>query len=141
MTGRQEHPGTGYTLRGVQTMRVDCAALARSLGIEHVVTVNPYDLLQLEKVLTEEINRPEPSVIISEAPCVLHRRDATRATKPYAVQEAACIGCKACLQLGCPAIEWQDGTPKGVARINEPLCAGCTICAQVCAKGAIQQKA
>ena len=32
MTGRQDHPGTGFTLQGEETFSVDLAKLARSLG-------------------------------------------------------------------------------------------------------------
>ncbi len=140
MTGRQEHPGTGYTLMGEPTKSVDYRALSSALGIDHVCTVNPYDLQELERVITAEINRPEPSVIVSEAPCVLHRRDKTSREAPFAVAAEECIGCKACLQIGCPAIEWRPGEPRGTAFINPALCNGCTVCAQVCKKDAIRQQ-
>jgi indolepyruvate ferredoxin oxidoreductase alpha subunit len=137
MTGRQEHPGTGYTLANAPAGRVDYRGLCSALGIEHIATVNPYDLGQVERVVRQETARPAPSVIIAEAPCVLHRRDAQRGRAAYAVDEAACVGCKACLQLGCPAIEWRGADDAARAFIQPGLCTGCTVCAQVCPKHAI----
>ena len=137
MTGRQEHPGTGYTLRGEETKSTDYESLCSALGIEHVVRVNPYDLKQIETVLKEEINRPEPSVILSDAPCVLYRRGKKPGDRPLKVIEADCVGCKACLQIGCPAIEWHKQEKGGKAFINQVLCTGCSVCAQLCNAGAI----
>ncbi len=137
MTGRQEHPGTGFTLMGKPAKQVNYEHLCRALGIEHIRKVNPYDLAQVKSVIQEEINRPEASVILSEAPCVLHRREFKASGKAYTVDEAACIGCRACLQIGCPALEWHNDGDKGKAYINQGLCTGCTVCAQICKKTAI----
>jgi indolepyruvate ferredoxin oxidoreductase alpha subunit len=141
MTGRQEHPGTGFTIRGEETKSVDIESLCSALGVDSVKKVDPYDLAQLKSVLVEEINRPEPSVIIAEAPCVLHRRREKASEGPFSIEEETCVGCKTCLQIGCPAIEWQEGeNGKGKARINHPLCTGCSLCAQLCKKTAILRK-
>ncbi|MBW1774451.1 MAG: indolepyruvate ferredoxin oxidoreductase subunit alpha, partial [Deltaproteobacteria bacterium] len=43
MTGGQDHPGTGRTLQGEETVRVDFVKLVQSLGIRRVRTVDPYD--------------------------------------------------------------------------------------------------
>jgi ferredoxin len=65
------------------------------------------------------------------------------------VESSECIGCKACLQLGCPALEWvllppQDQAAlekkKGEAFVNPTLCTGCELCSQLCRKGAIRKK-
>jgi indolepyruvate ferredoxin oxidoreductase alpha subunit len=147
MTGRQDHPGTGFTLQGEETFQVDLAKLARSLGVKHVKVVNPYDLAAAERVIKREVQRPEPSVIISRAPCVLSRRERTGPEKPFSVDADLCLGCRTCLRLGCPAIKWikEDGTGpqgkkrKGRAAIENFLCNGCTLCAQVCKCGAIKE--
>ena len=99
--------------------------------------MDPYYLRQTEEIITEEINRPEPSVIISQRPCKLYRRVKQPQTAPYTVREDLCKGCKDCLQIGCPALQWkvQDATEK--AFINQALCAGCSICSQLCPVDAI----
>ncbi len=152
MTGAQENPATGKTLRGDPTRRLDLAALCRALGVEHVYTVNPHDTEGTESVLRREIGRPEPSVIITEAPCALlseHRK----AKRPvYEAIPDLCAGCKACGRLGCPAIEWvsfapgeaaargKKATQKGMARINPLLCDGCDQCPPLCKWKAIRER-
>ncbi len=146
MTGRQDHPGTGCTLRGEETFEVDLTKLAKALGVKHVKTINPYDLAAVERVIKKEVKRPEPSLIISRAPCVLSRRERKVSGKPLAVDSNLCAGCRSCLRLGCPAVAWvkEEGTNatgkkrKGRAVIDEFLCNGCTLCAQVCKFGAIK---
>ena len=138
MTGRQEHPGTGFTLMGKPTKRIDFEALCMALGIEHVRVINPYDLAVVRSTLSEEINRPAPSVVIAQAPCVLHRREFRQTHQPFTVDPQACIGCKACLQIGCPALAWHPSGKRGTACIDSALCTGCTLCAQICKKEAIQ---
>jgi indolepyruvate ferredoxin oxidoreductase alpha subunit len=140
MTGRQEHPGTGFTLMGQPARQVNYEVLCRALGIEHIRKINPYDLAQVKSVIQEEVNRPEASVILSEAPCVLHRREFKSTRKAHAVDTALCIGCRACLQIGCPALEWHNDGDKGTASIDQTLCTGCTVCAQICKKEAISEE-
>jgi indolepyruvate ferredoxin oxidoreductase alpha subunit len=137
MTGRQDHPGTGFTLQGEKTKGVDYESLCRALGVDHVVTVDPFDMAHLESVVKQEIIRPEPSVIISQAPCVLHRRDAKAPARAFMVREEGCTGCGECLKLGCPAIERLRDKDGKKAFINPSLFYGCGVCAQVCKEGAI----
>jgi indolepyruvate ferredoxin oxidoreductase, alpha subunit len=137
------------TIREEKTTKVDYVKLVKALGIKHVKKVDPFDLKTLNKVLKKEINRPEPSVIITDSPCVLYRRVEKGGKKPMLyVERSECIGCKACLQIGCPALEWVTLLPqdqaalkkkKGEAFINPSLCIGCELCSQLCRKGAIRK--
>jgi indolepyruvate ferredoxin oxidoreductase alpha subunit len=150
MTGRQDHPGTGMTIKGDTTSKVDYVKLAKALGVKQVKKVDPFNLKKLQTILRREVNRPEPSVVISDAPCVLFRRIEKAGPRPLLhVESSDCIGCKACLQLGCPALEWvtlsQEVTgtqskKKGESYVNPSLCVGCEVCAQICKKGAIKKQ-
>lgn len=153
MTGGQEHPGTGFTMRGEPTVRVDYARLAESLGVKHIRSINPYQVRATMDALKEEIARPELSVILSEAPCILNRREYAPFTSRYTIAQDECIGCRTCIRLGCPALGWTalpaskaDGggqkarKRKGYAAIDPLLCIGCSICEQVCATGAIRKR-
>jgi indolepyruvate ferredoxin oxidoreductase, alpha subunit len=141
MTGRQENPASGFTLNGIESPSVNLPDLCRALGIKHVQVVDPHDLEATRTVLEQEMARPEPSVIITNRPCCLIKGD-ERFIKGQilAVDQAKCTGCRACLRIGCPAIEWQpDGDgKKGKAAIDPLLCTGCTVCQQLCKFDAIK---
>src|SRR5512134_1827618 len=144
MTGAQENPSTGKTLRGEPTHRIDLPGLCRAIGVEHVYVVNPHDMEQTEAVLRREVARPAPSVVITEAPCALLPDHRKKKRPVYEVIAELCTGCKACSHLGCPAIEWVPFTPeeaaaagqrptqKGMAQINPLLCDGCNQCPPLC---------
>ncbi|NVN97937.1 MAG: indolepyruvate ferredoxin oxidoreductase subunit alpha [Geobacteraceae bacterium] len=142
MTGRQENPASGYTLAGVKAPEVDIPDLCRALGIKHVRILDPYDLEETKKVLQEEMSRAEPSVIITNRPCCLIKDD-SRFSKSALLEvvQSDCTGCKACLRIGCPAIEWQPDAEgkKGKSFIDPLLCTGCTVCQQLCKFNAIRQ--
>ncbi|MCX6557771.1 MAG: indolepyruvate ferredoxin oxidoreductase subunit alpha [Candidatus Aminicenantes bacterium] len=133
MTGHQENPGSGTTLMGETAPRIDIVKLVRDgLGLEHTYEVDGYDVKAIKELLKREILRPEPSVIVVRRPCILLYRKAK--WSPMRVDGEACTSCKVCLRLGCPAI---SSDADGKAFINEALCSGCGVCAQVCAFKAI----
>jgi indolepyruvate ferredoxin oxidoreductase alpha subunit len=151
MTGQQEHPATGYTMSGETAHRIDFVELGRVLGIENPRKVNPWNLEETENVIKEELEKDEPSLVISEGPCILLRRAFKKYNKPLQVDSTKCIGCKACVNLGCPAISYHpvegemavtaDGKKrKGISQIEASLCPGCHLCFQVCKFGAIQSQ-
>ena len=152
MTGMQEHPATGFTLQGDAAVKLDLEALSRSVGIEHVRTVNPYDLAQVRQVVKEELASSGPSVVIAQAPCVLFARANPVIGKPLYVDAEKCIGCKLCLGLACSPIAWRpfakmaEGSyvkktkkQEGIASIESVYCTGCLLCKQLCKSGAIQE--
>lgn len=140
MTGRQENPASGYMLNGESAPEVNIADLCRSLGIKHVRTVDPYDLKATSDAIHEEMERNAPSVIITDRPCCLikgqHRFEKGTVLE---VDQGRCTGCKACLRIGCPAIEWKPdpASGRGKAFIDPHLCTGCTVCQQLCKFGSI----
>jgi indolepyruvate ferredoxin oxidoreductase alpha subunit len=72
MTGLQEHPGTGRTLKHEPTGRVVFEDLARSLGVSNVHVVDPArDHEGFERALVSALDSPEPAVIVARHPCVL----------------------------------------------------------------------
>ncbi|MEI9476478.1 MAG: indolepyruvate ferredoxin oxidoreductase subunit alpha [Deltaproteobacteria bacterium] len=151
MTGSQEHPGTGYTIRGEKTHKIDFVELAKVLGIENIREVNPWNLEEAEKTIREEIEKDSPSLIVTKGPCILLRREFKKYNKPLVIDSTKCIGCKSCVNLGCPAISFQkvegemaftkDGKKrKGISTIEPTLCPGCHLCYQVCKFEAIQSQ-
>ena len=130
MTGHQENPGTGRTLKGERTHPFDFVAVGKAIGIDNPRVVDPYDLEATEQVVREEVARRGPSLIVSRRECVLLVRDRARLSR---VDAELCVGCKLCLRLGCPALSMSDE----MAVIDPLLCFGCGVCAQVCSKGAV----
>ncbi|OPZ60972.1 MAG: indolepyruvate ferredoxin oxidoreductase [Deltaproteobacteria bacterium ADurb.Bin510] len=131
MTGAQENPGTGQTLKGDPTSAIDIETLVRALNVPFVATVNPYEHQATLATVNQALETNGPAVIISKAPCVL-LRPKSLPFKPFKINPGRCTGCKACLKLGCPAIEFR---PK-LASIND-LCVGCGACVELCKFGAI----
>ncbi|MCL2760972.1 MAG: indolepyruvate ferredoxin oxidoreductase subunit alpha [Desulfuromonadales bacterium] len=140
MTGRQENPTSGFSLSGEVAPEVNIPQLCNSMGIKHVRIVDPHDLTETEKVLKEEMERTEPSVIITNRPCCLIKEEKRfKSGDINTVDTEKCSGCRACLKIGCPAIEWipaPDGK-KGKAKIDQLLCNGCDVCQQLCKFDAI----
>jgi indolepyruvate ferredoxin oxidoreductase alpha subunit len=129
MTGHQDHPGTGRTLRRDPTRALDFAKLARAVGVPHVWVVDPNNLAATRKTIAKAIRTPAPVLVIASRPCVLL---SPAAPDPVAINPEVCRGCKLCLELGCPALSLRDQP-----RVNPQLCVGCGLCSQVCRKGAI----
>ncbi len=143
MTGMQEHPGTGYTLMGGDTKKVNLNVLISALGIENIRVINPYNIKETQMAIKDELASSGPSVIISQSPCVLFKRANLKPAKPVKIDTDKCEGCKLCLGLNCPPIAWKNGAKKegskrkGVAVIDATFCNGCGLCVQVCKYGAI----
>ncbi|MBZ4672276.1 MAG: indolepyruvate ferredoxin oxidoreductase, alpha subunit [Deferribacteraceae bacterium] len=136
MTGHQPNPGTGITIKGEESPRINFELLCRAFGIKNVVTVDPFDVDECIRVLKEETSKEELSVIITNRPCIF--ADRTVITNPYFIDADKCTGCTACTRLGCPAITWDK--KKKIAMIDESLCTGCGLCPKVCRFNAIFQR-
>ncbi len=138
MTGMQEHPGTGYTLMGKETKKVNLKVLISALGIDNIKVIDPLDQKETRSAIKEELAKDGPSVIIAQRPCVLFKRANIKAKPALKIDPDKCEGCKACLGLNCPPISWKKGITKegskrkGISFIDETLCNGCGLCAQVC---------
>ncbi len=135
MTGHQQNPATGLNIKGEPAGRIDLEALCRAMGFARVRVVDPYDLKATEAAITEELAAPEASVIISRRPCALLKKVKHKA--PLAVDREKCIGCKACMRIGCPAISIKESK----AHVDITLCVGCGVCEQLCPKQAFASTA
>ncbi len=133
MTGHQDNPTTGKTIRGEATKQVDLVKLCNAVGIDHVVVADPFDVKNFEKVVKEEVNRDEPSVIIAQRPCALLK--GVKYTGHCTISDK-CKNCKMCMKLGCPAITVKDGH----VIIDATQCNGCGLCINVCPFSAIEKE-
>ena len=134
MTGHQVHPGVGKTLSGNDTIELKPEYFAKAAGVKNIRVVDPYDLRLLEKVLKEELERNELSVVVCRRICALLEK--VDKNNVVTIDQGKCDKCGVCIRFGCPAIQLRDGS----YAINELLCTGCGVCVAVCKKGAILKK-
>ena len=132
MTGHQQNPPTGLTLKNEPTYPIRIEDICRASGIERVRVVDPQDMAATEAAIREEIAADAPSVIIVRRPCALLKY--VKAKPPLSVDPDRCRGCRACMKVGCPAIRFTDGK----ASVDATLCVGCGLCAQMCKFGAFE---
>ncbi|MHB8127271.1 MAG: indolepyruvate ferredoxin oxidoreductase subunit alpha [Desulfitobacteriaceae bacterium] len=126
MTGHQPNPTTGYTIKGEVTKRVDLVKLAKAIGVDRVRVADPFDIMEFAKIVQEEIEAAEPSVIISLGPCALSKD--VKFGGALKINQDKCKRCKRCLSIGCPALVDKGGFPE----VNESLCVGCKLCTKLC---------
>ncbi len=133
MTGHQENPTTGRTIRGEATKQVDLELLCKAVGIDNVVIADPFDVKNFERIVKEETAKDEPSVIIAQRPCALLKT--VKYTGRCKITDK-CKNCKMCLKAGCPAITVKDGKPV----IDPTQCNGCGLCVNICPFDAIEKE-
>ncbi|MDY6916427.1 MAG: thiamine pyrophosphate-dependent enzyme [Chloroflexota bacterium] len=146
MTGFQPHPGTGMTAMGEQTQAVSIEALCRSLGAR-VVVCDPFDLKDAASTLLDMMAEGGGArVVVMRRECELVRGRRER-KNPYRVyvDPDRCIGeacgCdRLCTRVfRCPGLIWDKEA--GRAKIDEVICTGCGVCADICPQGAIVREA
>jgi indolepyruvate ferredoxin oxidoreductase alpha subunit len=144
MTGHQQNPGSGFTLGEEPSNITDIAAVAAALGVQHIRTVNPLKLDEVKDALAWGMGFDGPAVLITRWPCALKKlsqadRDEFGNYKATNTVDAdKCVGCRACVKTGCPAIEYHADTKK--VTIDRGQCIGCDVCTQVCPKNAISRE-
>lgn len=147
MTGGQENAGTGFDINGNEAPRVDFAKIVEAIGVnpDRIRPVDPYEMPTMFKIIKEEISKDEPSVIITNQPCVL--TDRFKKNPPLKVIDG-CTGCTNCLSTGCPAIivthretevrKSGKEIEKAFVTIETAACTGCNLCVSTCGPDVIK---
>ena len=131
MTGHQQHPATGYTLKMTETSILPLDDLVKTIGVKDLHIVDSYNLSEVEEAVRKATNTDGVSVVICKHPCALLK---TYKAKP-ALHIDGCKKCGMCLKIGCPAINKQKD---GSVMINPAQCVGCGVCQQLCKFSAIK---
>ena len=127
MTGHQENPATGVTLKGDISNSISFEKVCEGIGVSHYQEVSSFDLKGLEKAFKEARDYEGVSVIVANSPCALLKT--TVKTCDYKVEREECRKCGVCLRPGCPAITKDvDGT----SVIDPVQCTGCSLCYNLC---------
>ncbi len=138
MTGHQPHPGTEFNAVGEEVPAIDIEKIARSMGIDFVRVVDPYDHAETEKAIREALKRDGVSVIIAKRECALLtvgrlRREGKKVV-PYRIDPEKCTYCRVCINtFACPAFI----DTGNLVEIDPTVCFGCGACVQVCPYDAI----
>jgi indolepyruvate ferredoxin oxidoreductase alpha subunit len=136
MTGMQTNPGTDAAFQPAGNRRVDLAQLIPAMGVEHFFVIDPFELEPSTAVVEEALELPGVKVILSRQECAIQAQRRGLEAGTVEVDAEACTLCRRCITItGCPAISLGDET----VVIDEALCYGCGLCAQVCPFDAIER--
>ncbi|MCL2172648.1 MAG: thiamine pyrophosphate-dependent enzyme [Candidatus Bathyarchaeota archaeon] len=137
MTGHQPTPASGRTAMGDKTKTVNIEEITKSVGINKIITVDPYNIKATTNTLRETMTYNDPCVIISKRPCPLLL---TEHDSPREITNK-CGNCGLCTtNFGCPAITQTNNNNSNKTEIDPALCNGCGVCEMICPHEAIRRK-
>ncbi len=138
MTGHQDHPGSGSSVRGPAT-KISIRMLLDALGVEFIEEVDTYQQTKLKKLVEDALGFDGFSVVIARHPCMLkftreQRRKLKTMPKPVRVGPK-CDRRYVCVKrFACPTFQrGEDGS----VWVQEDLCIGDRSCMQTCPVDAI----
>jgi len=136
MTGHQPNPGVDMDEMGFEGYNsIDIEGLVKAAGVKHVSVVRPYNLKKSAAAIKEAVEFEGVSVVIAKEKCTLYAKSLKQLTgKKFQVNPEKCKDHRDCIDtIACPAFTTEGGR----VRIIEDMCAGCSICAQICPENAI----
>ncbi len=143
MTGFQPHPGIPSDAAGNSLPAVEIEGICRSIGAK-TFTSDPFDIAGTEKKILDIIeNEKGARVLILKQGCALSPEKKGKKKYNVSVESSLCkgeeCGCnRLCTRIfRCPGLVWNSGT--GKAMVDEIICAGCGVCADICPSGAIKR--
>ncbi|MFP3981099.1 MAG: thiamine pyrophosphate-dependent enzyme [Desulfobacterales bacterium] len=144
MTGFQPHPGLEVDAMGKPAPPLDIAEICRAIGAK-VSECDPFDLENTRDTMLERLDdRQGVNVVIFRQSCALSPEKKGKPRYEMHLDQKVCIGencgCnKLCTRVfKCPGLNWDEKNQ--AARIDEVICAGCGVCADICPAGAITKK-
>jgi indolepyruvate ferredoxin oxidoreductase alpha subunit len=117
---------------------VSIEEVVRGCGVKWLKVVDPYEIKATTEAVEEALTHEGVSVIIVRRECALiaPRDEKGAILKKHFIDQEDCKKCRTCVtKFQCPAISSMDK----VQTIDDALCAGCGVCAQVCPYKAIKE--
>ena len=144
MTGFQPHPGLDHNVLGEEVPPIDIARICEAIGAR-VETRDPFDLEGTRETLNELIEDTSGvKVLIMRQACALSPQRKHKKDYDVHVDQTICVGeecgCgRLCTRIfGCPGLIWNEAQQK--AEIDEVICVGCGVCADICPQSAIKRE-
>jgi len=135
MTGMQTNPGTDAAFQATGNRRIDLAELIPAMGVEHFFVVDPFEHEEATAVVEKALQLPGVKVILSRQECAIQAQRRGLKAGAVEVDAEACTLCRKCITVtGCPALSLGEEA----VVIDDSLCYGCSLCAQVCPFDAIR---
>ncbi|MBW2101125.1 MAG: 4Fe-4S binding protein [Deltaproteobacteria bacterium] len=144
MTGFQPHPGTGRTAAGGEAPVLALEALCEALGAR-VEAADPFDVKETTGTILRLLrDREGVKVLILRRECALVRSRRQGKLFRVEVDPEKCLGDRCgCNRLctrvfRCPGLVWDRENQR--TRIDEAICTGCGVCADICPESAIRKE-
>lgn len=136
MTGMQTNPGTDEAFQSTGNRRVDLAELIPAMGVEHFFVIDPFDVDDATAAIQEALELPGVKVVLARQECAIQAQRRGLEAGKVKVIPGKCNLCKLCIiRTGCPTISLDEES----IVIDQALCYGCGLCAQVCTFDAIER--
>jgi len=143
MTGFQPHPGIPADAKGNSLPVVDVEKVCKAIGAETAVS-DPFDIAGTRELLLDLLEHNKGArVLILRQSCALSPQKKAQKKYRVSVRRDLCrgenCGCaRLCTKVfRCPALVWNGAS--GAAEVDEIICAGCGVCADICPAGAIER--
>ena len=143
MTGFQPHPGLPINALGQESPPIDIARVCEAMGAK-VVIRDPFKLEETRAMINELLEEEGVKVLILRQICALSPEKKGKKGYTMRIDESLCLGeecgCnRLCTRIfRCPGLIWDKAKKK--SRIDEVICVGCGVCADICTSGAIRRE-
>ena len=146
MTGHQFTPSTGMSVDGRKRPEQDMLGIARNLGVEHTIEINPSDRYFYQNILSDYVKRPGVKVIVSNKECGLtfhgHRKSKERklfskdqvvpVQEFFQINTEACEDCRVCVDMtGCPGLTQTEDAYGTKISIDPQICVADSYCTKI----------
>lgn len=134
MTGMQVNPGTSEEFQRPGGKAVDIAKIVPALGVTRFFEIDPFELEEATATIQHALGLPGVKVVLARQECAIQAMRQDKRAGRIRIVEENCNLCQLCIIMtGCPAIDMGQDT----IVVDQNLCYGCGLCADVCARDAI----